>query len=181
MIEKQTMLALTARETQDVAVFSPDEVYRYWLTRELGGEVPLVCCGLNPSTADATRNDPTVRKDIGFAKRWGCGRVIKVNAYGYRATLPADMKRARKNGVDIVGPDNDQYLRRAFELAVETGGKILVAWGVNIDPARQCEIAELLAATPGAVPWTLKRNDNGTPSHELYIPYETPLVPWHCP
>ena len=165
----------------DVAIFSPDEVYRYWLTRELGGDVPLVCCGLNPSTATAIKNDQTITKDIGFAKRWGCGRVVKVNAYAFRATDPKVMKRAAKSGTDIVGPENDAYLRQAFELAVELGGKILVAWGTNIDPARQCAIAELLAATPGAVAWTLKRNDNGTPSHELYIPYETPLIPWHCP
>src|SRR4051812_40590931 len=59
------------------ATFSDDDVYRYELTRELGGMRPLVTCGLNPSTADASKNDQTIRKDIGFAKHWGCGRVLK--------------------------------------------------------------------------------------------------------
>lgn len=166
----------------DVAKFSDDELHRYWLTRELGGDrKPLICCGLNPSTATATKPDQTIGKDKGFARRWGCGWVGKVNAYGYRTKTPAVMHRARKSGVDIVGPDNDRWLRHAFEMAVELGGIIMVAWGNHIEPARQCEIAELLATTPGAVPMCLGTNKNGTPVHELYQPYERELVPWHCP
>lgn len=168
---------------EDVAAFSDDEMYRWWLTRNWSATNcrPLIACGLNPSTATATKPDQTIGKDVGFAKRWGCGWMAKVNAYGYRTKKPAVMKRAQKSGVDIVGADNDRWLRHAFELAVAHSGIILVAWGANIEPERQRAIAELLDATPGAQPMCLGTNDNGTPTHELYKAWTTELIPWSCP
>jgi hypothetical protein len=164
----------------NTARFSPDEVYRYTLTRELGGDRTCVSAGLNPSKATAEINDNTVRKDMEFARRWQCGRLLKINAYGYRATDPNDMKRARKSGVDIVGPDNDYWIRDAIEL-VRTGGGIFVAsWGNHIEPLRQREIWQFLVMA-GIKPLCLGTNQNGTPVHELYIPYERPLVEWTCP
>lgn len=167
---------------EDVAAFSDDEVYRWWLTRNWSATNcrPLIACGLNPSTATAIKDDRTVAKDVAFAKLWGCGWLGKVNAYGYRTKTPAIMQRARKAGVDIVGADNDRWLRHAFELAVEHRGIILLGWGAHIEPERQREIAELLAAT-GATGMCLGTNGNGTPTHELYIPYARELVPWVCP
>ena len=69
--------------------------YRYELTRtwdEAAGTCAFVC--LNPSTADARVDDPTLRRCIGFAKSWGYGRVVMLNAYAYRATDPAEMLAA---------------------------------------------------------------------------------------
>lgn len=169
-------------ETNDAntAIITPDGVYRYWLSRELGGDRPLVICGLNPSVADARKDDPTIRKDIGFAKRWGCGRVIKVNAEAFRATDPAVLKRARKSGVNTIGPENDEYIRRAFGLAWLTNGIPLVAWGNHITEQRQRDISFLLRML-GVTPVCLGTNKNGSPVHELYQPYERELVPWVCP
>ncbi len=172
------MLDLASRP--NTAHISPCGVYRYCLTRELGGDRPLVICGLNPSTATADLNDATIRKDMGFARAWHCGRVVKVNAYAYRATDPADMKRARKSGVDVVGPDNDREIREALLLAMLTDGIVLVAWGNHIEPDRQVALARLIADV-GAVPLCLGTNKNGTPAHELYQPYESALDVWSCP
>lgn len=161
----------------DTARFSPCGTYRYELTRELGGERPLVICGLNPSTATAETNDPTIRREIGFARHWGCGRLVKVNAYAFRATDPKVMKRKRRTGVDIVGPDNDRCIQNAVDLARITNGIVLVAWGGNIEPSRQAEVSYVF----GDDAMCLGTNDNGTPKHPLYLPYETALVHWSCP
>jgi hypothetical protein len=164
----------------NTAVISPCGVYRYELRRELGGDRPLVAIGLNPSVADAEIDDPTIRKDIGFAKIWQCGRVVKGNANAYRATDPKDMKRARKSGIDIVGPENDRYLDSMIALVKTCNGILLVAWGNHICPGRQAEISYMIDGH-NVVPYCLGTNDNGTPKHELYIPYARELVPWSCP
>src|SRR6185295_8924677 len=142
---------MTALFASGTAEFSACEVYRYWLTRELNGEVRdregdrvLVSCGLNPSVADAEKNDPTIRKDIGFAMRWGCGKLVKVNGYGYRSTDPNAMKRAGKSGIDIVGPDNDHWIGAAVRLVMLTDGIFMCNWGNHIEPARQRKISEII-------------------------------------
>lgn len=171
------MIELAPDRRPDTARFSSCGAYRYELTRELGGDRPLVICGLNPSIATADKNDPTIRKEIGFARLWGCGRLVKVNAYAFIATDPKDMKRAWKTGVDIVGPENDYYIRNAIDLARACRGIFLAAWGRNIRPERQLELARIVG--PDAL--CLGANQDGSPVHPLYIPYERQLVPWSCP
>lgn len=170
-------LQLGARRS-DSARFSDCGLYRYELTRELGGDRVLASIGLNPSTADAEHNDPTLRKDIGFARRWRMGRLIKGNAYAYKATDPRDMERAAKAGIDIVGPDNNRTLVAIARLAKETGGFVVVSWGANIDPMRQHDVAALLS---GVELWCFGTNLDGSPVHELYQPYSRELVRWRCP
>jgi len=171
------LVTLAQEARPDTARMSPCGAYRYTLTRELGGDRPLVICGLNPSTATAEVNDPTIRKEIGFARLWQCGRLVKVNAYAYRATDPADMKRARKAGVDVNGPDNDEAIRQAIGLVVLAKGVLLVAWGNHIEPQRQRDI-ERLIRFGGAEALCLGTNKNGTPVHPLYIPYERTPIQW---
>lgn len=174
------------------AEISDDAMYRYWLTRELGGQRPLVIIGNNPSVADASKDDPTIRKECGFARRWHCGRLVKANAAGYRATKPADLKRARKAGVDVIGPGNRERLQRAVRIAVDGRGILLVAWGANvhaIGEGRQRELADLIeheleAAYPlreSIGPFCLGTNDDGSPVHPLYVPYDRVPVLWRCP
>lgn len=141
----------------------------------LGGRV-LVSCGLNPSIADAEKNDPTIRKEIGFAKRWNLHHYVKVNASSFIATDPKHMKAARKTGRDNL-PANDDWIRAAIALAVETDGIFLAAWGQHITPERQAAIADMLRDA-GAGAMCLGRNLDGSAVHPLYIPYERPLVEW---
>ena len=165
-------------DRRDTAQFSPCGRYRYVLTRELGGDRALVSIGLNPSVADATTNDPTLRKDIGFATRWGLGRVIKLNATAYIATDPRAMVRAARAGVDVVGPENDALIRRIVRRETRRRGLVVVSWGANLAPDRQRSTAALLA---GIETWCLGVNRDGSPVHELYQPYDRTLARWRCP
>ena len=162
----------------DNAQLSPCGRYRYVLTRELGGDRALVSIGLNPSVADATVNDPTIRRDIGFAKRWGLGRVIKLNASAYIATDPRAMARAAKAGIDVVGPDNDAIIRAIVRRETRRRGLVVVSWGAHILAERQRHTAALLA---GVETWCLGVNRDGSPVHELYQPYVRKLMRWRCP
>lgn len=86
------------------ANFSRCRRFRYALWREWDATLPAVMLiGLNPSTADANHNDPTIRRCIGFARDWGFGGVRVLNLFAFRATYPDDLKAA----ADPVGPRND--------------------------------------------------------------------------
>ena len=86
--------------TLSEAVISQDERHRYSLTRRWG-DGPRVCCWimLNPSTADATTDDPTIRRCIGFTHDWGYDALTVVNLYAWRATDPADLRNAQRAGL----------------------------------------------------------------------------------
>ena len=183
------------------AVFSPDGVYRYLLERDLGGMRPLVIVGLNPSIANAEDPDNTITKECGFARRWEfVGRLVKVNAYGFVETKPKAMKAHAKAGGDVLGvggqvyPEdhpstlaglidlgNDYHVMRAVDRAIQYQGIVLVAWGQNIDPQRQRELAKMLTSTGLTDLWCLGTNGDGSPKHPLYLPYSTPRELWTCP
>lgn len=70
---------------QTGATFSKDRLYRYQLWRIWDESKPYMnVIGLNPSTADETKDDPTIRRCLGFAKAWGYGalRVADAEACG---------------------------------------------------------------------------------------------------
>jgi hypothetical protein len=125
----------------------------------------LMVIGLNPSTADERQDDPTIRRCISFAKRWGFGALCMTNLFAWRDTDPEAMKRVP----DPVGPENDQWLSRASEGA----GLILAAWGTH--GTRRQRDRDAMDALVSA--WhklhALKTNTDGTPSHPLYIPANT--------
>ena len=91
------------------AVFSPCGRYRWWLERVWEGEgASLLFIGLNPSRADAHQDDPTLRRLMGFARRWGFSGLEVLNLFGGIAVHPA----ALKAWSDPVGADNDDWIRR---------------------------------------------------------------------
>ena len=104
------------------ACFDSTGVYRYRLWREWDVSKPSVTfVMLNPSTADAKDDDPTIRRCLSFACIWGFGRLEVVNLCAYRATDPRWLFAAK----DPVGPENAAYLRAATENAA----MIVAAWG----------------------------------------------------
>lgn len=156
------------------AIISDCGKYRYQLSREWSNSPSSVrWIMLNPSTADATTDDRTISRCIEFSKRWGCGRLYVCNLYAFRATKPADMWKHRKDGGDIIGPDNDYHL-------VNTPGDITVfACGGNAEPERLRAVYALL---DGSTPIRcLVQNADGTPKHPLYVKGDTPLIHWRVP
>jgi hypothetical protein len=104
------------------AVISEDGLYRYSLSRIWDESKPMVMfIMLNPSTADAKTDDPTIKRCIGFAKSWGYGGLYVGNLFAYRATNPKDLLSV----VDPIGKENIKYLKELFsksEICVHAWG-----------------------------------------------------------
>lgn len=154
------------------AYLSEDRVYRYSLTRDvapLSGEGTVTFIGLNPSTADETQDDPTIRRCIGFARRWGFARLKMLNVYAYRSTDPKGLGDA----VAPVGPEN------LCTIAKVVGGSDLVvcAWGTRAENEHVDRVLALIAA-----PHCLGHTQEGFPRHPLYVRGDTEPQPFaHCP
>jgi hypothetical protein len=144
------------------ATFSPCERYRYTLTRSWDNDKPIVCfCGLNPSTADAKDPDPTITREIGFAKSWGYGALVKVNAYAFRSTDPKGLWSVD----DPYGPDNIAAIREWAKKA----DLFVAAWGANIRPDQAWKLRTLFVVNRIRV-HALKLTKSGQPAHPLYLP-----------
>lgn len=153
------------------AIISPCGQYRYSLVRQWDKAKPhLPFVLLNPSTADAKQDDPTIRRCMSFARREGCGGIVVVNLYAFRTKDP---KRLR--GVaDPVGPFNKQVIRDAAAVAAESGVPIICAWGANdITQAAGGALAE--AREAGAKIMCLGKTAKGYPRHPLYVRGDQPL------
>jgi len=149
------------------AELDDDLIYRYALWRVWDDDRPYVqFIGLNPSTADAVEDDPTIRKCYGFASRWGYGGFCMTNLFAFRATKPAVMKRA----VDPVGPENDQWLN-----AVASFADIQVAaWGLHGRHRGRDKI--VLAMFPNLQ--CIHVTKDGHPGHPLMLGYDSVLRPY---
>ena len=151
------------------AVFSPCRTWRYMLTRRFSEGMACVnfLC-LNPSTADETQDDPTVRRCIRFADTWGYGQCVVTNLFAFRATDPRDMFAA----VDPVGPENDRWLS-----SVASKCRLVVAaWGVHgayLD--RGQKVARMLARA-GVGLRCMGMTKNGFPRHPLYLRNDVKLI-----
>ncbi len=144
--------------------------YRYLLLREWERTLPkLAFVMLNPSTADASTDDPTIRRCIGFARREGCGGVVVANVFAFRATSPRDLAAAPAP----VGPRNREALR---EIARTAQRPIVCAWGAQAGPAADDATAILREA--GASLACLGRTQAGHPRHPLYVRRDAPIVPF---
>lgn len=98
--------------------------YRYELDRMWNRDQPFYCwVMLNPSTADAGKDDPTIRRCIRYTFAWGGGGLVVVNLFGYRATFPKQLKLIP----DPVGPDNDRSIERIVSRG--TIHEVICAWG----------------------------------------------------
>lgn len=154
------------------AVISECGRYRYALLRRWG-DAPTFATFvlLNPSTADAEQDDPTIRRCIGFAKAWGLAALRVVNVYALRSTDPEALRRAD----DPVGPLNDRYLTRHAEAARDEGMPLVAAWGAHADPNRVRQVLAL----PGMTALTaLGTTKDGHPRHPLYLPAAAARHPW---
>jgi len=153
-----------------------DGVYRYVLRREWDHPhhraEALLWIMLNPSTADAVVDDPTIRRVRGFSERWGFGRCVVVNLFALRATSPRLLARHDSP----IGPDNDMHILRN----VEAHDAIVVAWGSAGGGAVAERARRVVSMLCGKAPVCLGTTLSGDPRHPLYVRGDQPLVSW-CP
>lgn len=151
------------------AILSPCRTYRYALWRKWDEQTqPLVFLMLNPSTADETENDRTIKRCMHFAKREGAGGIIVGNVFALRSSKPASLYTAS----DPVGPENDQWVEAICLYSLKT----VAAWGnESITKKRIPAILDLLKSKNISL-YCLKKNKNGSPRHPLYCHGESPFI-----
>lgn len=157
----------------DIAVYSECARYRYLLTRHLNDAADPRTLGvvmLNPSTATAAVNDPTIRRVVGFAERWEYDRIIVGNLFAWRATKPIDLLDVD----DPVGPGNSYALRTVAEVS----DSILCAWGAWPRAQQEATKFQTQAAEVGVELTCLDFCASGAPRHPLYIKSDTERVRW---
>lgn len=148
------------------AVFDPTGRYRYLLRRTWGSGPRVAFVMLNPNAADALVDDPTIRRCVGFARRWGFRSVEVVNLFAYRARDPRELGRA----ADPVGPDNDRHVRDAIRRAE----LVVCAWGATrVARRRAAAVHDLLE---GRTVRCLGRTRSGAPRHPLYLRRDQLLI-----
>lgn len=156
------------------AVISKCGTYRYHLWRIWDDLLPtMVFILLNPSTADASEDDPTIRRCIGFAKREGCGGISVRNVFALRATDPDELAKHP----DPFGPDNEEHLLAARNCSLMT--VLVLGWGGKLANKRlrhfykQAEVI-CMVQSPNCFGVT----KDGDPRHPLYLRGDAPMVPW---
>lgn len=157
------------------AVISDCGAYRYMLTRWWGDGPNCGFIMLNPSTADAERDDPTIRRCISFAKREGCGGLTVLNLFGLRATDPREIARHPFP----VGPEWRYWIDVTLP---GIDGPLICGWGAQKGISAQVETMRLALNSAGLKAMCLGKTTDGSPRHPLYVKGSQPLVSlWPTP
>jgi len=155
------------------AIFSEDGRYRYTLRRTwmMGSGICLFIM-LNPSTADAETDDPTIRRCIGFAKAWGFSHLWVANLFAYRATDPKELLTID----DPVGPLNDDYI----QAQADHSDLVVCAWGNGETPVKGRRGLDVKFMLEGAGTRLnlLGATKTHQPKHPLYLKATTTPIPW---
>lgn len=141
------------------ATFSQCGKYRYrvWRRWKPSGSAALFI-GLNPSTADESRDDPTLRRCRKFAQSWGYGGFTIVNLFAYRATDPTILGKVK----DPVGPRNDAWIKKC----AKASDIVIAAWGNHgLHAGRGKTVRKFIPEM-----YCLRINRTGEPAHPLYLP-----------
>ncbi|QOI90238.1 hypothetical protein QKU58_gp093 [Pyramimonas orientalis virus] len=140
---------------QKSAVISLDNLYRYQLSRIWDTTKPYIMfVMLNPSTADADVDDPTIRRVVNFCIAWGYGGVYVTNLYAFRSTDPKRLKDI----VDPCGPENIQNIQNLINLV----DKVVYAWGnTKKEPEWLKKIVN--------IPYCIDVSKKNIPKHPLYL------------
>ncbi len=157
------------------AEFSRDRLYRYRLWRRWADGPCLMVVGLNPSTADALNDDPTVRRCIGYARRWGFGGLRMLNLFALRSTDPKGLYQA----ADPLGPRNVAAIRREARTTIAADGAVLAAWGNHGQLGDHAQRIRVVLERTGVGAACLGLTKVGEPKHPLYLRADatpTPLL-----
>ena len=164
-------LELVSGAAESWATISDCGQFRYELGRRWDAGPLLEFIMLNPSTADADVDDPTIRRCIAFAKQWGYGALVVRNLYAYRATDPTELA----NAADPIGPENRDYLTRTdadCTIAAWGAHPAAVGWWNGYPFGWQRTVIQRPAL------FCLGTNANGSPKHPLYVPSSRTPTPW---
>lgn len=162
------------------AIISPCGTWRYRLNRsanKVEDKGRLCYVMLNPSTADATKDDPTIRRCVNLAARDGYGEIEVVNLFAFRATDPAELRRAfAVDPARAIGPHNDENIRAA----VAASSRVCVAWGAihkTMFP-RAWEVVTMVEGAAAADLMCLGRTADGWPRHPLMVARRQKFIAW---
>ena len=155
------------------ATFSLDREFRYSRSRIWDADKEKVLfIMLNPSTADADNDDPTIRRCIGFAKSWGFGGLYVCNLYGYRATDPNELVKRANLRMQIIGFANSDEMRRISRRCE----KVVFAWGAKkIGKLHEIVVNDVCKLFPDA--YYIAQSKDGHPRHPLYLKADLQLKP----
>ena len=147
------------------AGISSDKTYRWWLFRCWAASLPLIIwIMMNPSTADHTKNDPTILKVIRYSTRWGYGAVLVLNIYAFRSSKPENMPQKMK---DKVGPRNNWWIKLIFRYAAKKKIPVVCAWGVK--HKERGDLVRRLADKAGLRLMCLELALNAEPKHPRFL------------
>jgi len=155
------------------ADFSADRRYRYRLWRRWSDAKPACFCMLNPSTANETELDPTLRRCVGFARAWGCGGLEVVNLFAIVSPDP----KVLLTDPDPVGEGNDE----AIFAAADRANVLVVGWGAFPEARERARAVAAVLGCGGRPPMCLGTTVCGHPRHPLYLRKTAELVPWEAP
>ncbi|MFM7314170.1 MAG: DUF1643 domain-containing protein [Cyanobium sp.] len=171
------------------AAFSRCGQYRWWLRRRWQASGPrLLFVGLNPSSADGCRDDPTLRRLIGFARSWGYGSLEVLNLFAWISSDPTALRQCR----DPVGDRTDAWIvartrvlteEKARDRAVPPtegngGVPLWLGWGNGGGwRGRDQQLLEKLQGLPVRL-LCLGVTAGGHPRHPLYVRGGSPLMPF---
>lgn len=161
-----------ADQHSEIATFSPCRKYRYTLWRTwseqpiwLRGYVNFIC--LNPSTADETKDDNTIRKCVKFAKSWGYGAMCVTNLFAWRSTD----RHVLKTLEDPIGPENDWFINHIASDA----GLVIAAWSQDGGLLDRSQYVRNMVQQP----LHILRMGKAEPYHPLYLPDVTQPFQWN--
>jgi len=146
--------------------------YRYSLSRIWDVRKKMVCfVMLNPSTANASKDDPTIRRCVGFAQRWGYGSLEVVNLFALITPDPTVLEST----VLPVGTCND----REIELTAQRAETVVVAWGAfKQATCRSKDVLQIIQRYHQ--PICLGKTKEGHPRHPLYLPKNVKIESFGC-
>lgn len=157
---KQQSLLSVQRDAK--AIYSPCRRYRYFLAWPTGVDNDRAALGVfaNPSTATELKPDPTVTRWIDYCGRWGYGWAFVCNARAWRETDPEKVP----DDPLAIGPDNDYQIAHW----AAQSDMVVCGWG-KLGGWRGSDVLAIIHAAAGKDPHALKLNDDGSPTHPLYL------------
>lgn len=161
-----------------IAVLSDDGRYRFRLDRWWGDGPRVAWIMLNPSTADAEVDDPTIRRCIAFTRSWGYDGLTVVNLYPLRATDPKALRGFEGIASEACAVRNGDEVGRAVADAAIT----VAAWGVHgaMDGIGDW-MRSVIHQSSSRPLYHLGLTKDGHPRHPLYVRGDTAPIPWASP